>query len=425
MNRRASGVQLRDSFLQNASVLVGGSAIAQGAALLFSPILSRLYTPEHFGVLAVYSSVLATLAIISTLRYEVAIPLPLPDEEDLAGSLLVLSGLSTFAVGLITLVSVALFRTNIAGLLNAPHIASYLWALPLSVVALGMYQTLQYWAIRQMNFRAIARTRLTQGLGSVLLQAALGAIHPSPLGLIAGQVVGQAAGIDTLTRRTIPSTRWLIAYLRPSHVLAAAVRYRRFPLLTSIPTIINTLTVQLPSILIASYYGVTIAGLFLLSQRVLSSPISIVSDSVRQVFYGRAAQLSQSDPARLRSEFFRLGSRLAVISLLPFALLGFVAPAVFHVLFGKEWAEAGTLLQSLIPMTYLQFVVSPIASLNAIDRQDLYLLWNTLRLVLSLGSLLLAAVMGASPALALGAYAGGMGVAYLILGALWLRAIQT
>ena len=46
-------------------VLVGGAtAIGHGALILASPILSRLYSPEAFGLLSVYSAVLGVLLAV-------------------------------------------------------------------------------------------------------------------------------------------------------------------------------------------------------------------------------------------------------------------------------------------------------------------------------------------------------------------------
>jgi len=45
------------AFAKNVSVLVGGTALGQVIAVLASPLLTRLYAADDFGVLAVYSSI--------------------------------------------------------------------------------------------------------------------------------------------------------------------------------------------------------------------------------------------------------------------------------------------------------------------------------------------------------------------------------
>jgi O-antigen/teichoic acid export membrane protein len=58
----------KSSFARNVAVLVGGTAVGQAIVVLASPILTRLYTPEDFGVLAVYASLLGILSTVAALR---------------------------------------------------------------------------------------------------------------------------------------------------------------------------------------------------------------------------------------------------------------------------------------------------------------------------------------------------------------------
>ena len=63
------------------SLLVGGTAGAQVLTVLAAPLLTRLYSSEDFGFLSVYTSLLALIGVISSLRYELAIPLLEDDGE--------------------------------------------------------------------------------------------------------------------------------------------------------------------------------------------------------------------------------------------------------------------------------------------------------------------------------------------------------
>ena len=60
--------QLRAStFFRNVATLVSGSALAQLVGLACAPILTRLYTPEDFGLLGIFMAVSAVAATIATL----------------------------------------------------------------------------------------------------------------------------------------------------------------------------------------------------------------------------------------------------------------------------------------------------------------------------------------------------------------------
>ena len=74
---------MRKPFFRHVLVLVTGTTLAQLLAVAASPILTRLYSPEEFGLLTVYTAVLYIFALMGTLQYENAIPLP-EDEESAA-----------------------------------------------------------------------------------------------------------------------------------------------------------------------------------------------------------------------------------------------------------------------------------------------------------------------------------------------------
>ena len=65
-----------NSALSQVSFVAGGAIIAQILNVFILPIVSRIYSPEDYGLVAVYSSVIAILSQLSGLCYHQAIPLP-------------------------------------------------------------------------------------------------------------------------------------------------------------------------------------------------------------------------------------------------------------------------------------------------------------------------------------------------------------
>jgi O-antigen/teichoic acid export membrane protein len=72
---------LENNIVKNFMVLLSGAVIAQALPALFSPIISRIYSPIDFANFAYWSSIANTVAVISTLRYELAIVLPKNNED--------------------------------------------------------------------------------------------------------------------------------------------------------------------------------------------------------------------------------------------------------------------------------------------------------------------------------------------------------
>src|SRR5690606_5032220 len=168
VSARLGALLPRNHFARGVSVLVGGAAGSQLLMLLAAPLLTRLYTPEDFGLLAICVGILAMFGAIASFRYEGAIPLP-EDNVEAAN----VAALCLLAVALLTLITVALalFASHpIAILLGAPALANYFWLLPVGVFCLGTYQVFNYWALRHKNFAAMTNARLKQSLTATIVQ---------------------------------------------------------------------------------------------------------------------------------------------------------------------------------------------------------------------------------------------------------------
>ncbi|MGH7483582.1 MAG: lipopolysaccharide biosynthesis protein, partial [Longimicrobiales bacterium] len=152
-------------FARGAAVLVSGTAAGQSVVILSSPVLTRLYTPEEFGTLAVYSAALATIVLVASGRYELAIPLARAGGA--AANLMALSLLVLLATTLLTTLGVSVFGEHLIALTNTPALGPFVWILPLGVLLGGANKVFTYWALRKEAFRRIASTRFQHGTGMV------------------------------------------------------------------------------------------------------------------------------------------------------------------------------------------------------------------------------------------------------------------
>ena len=71
----------KSEFTRNVLTLMTGTTIAQAIPIVISPILTRIYTPEDFGLFALFIAITSVFGSIATGRYELAIMLPNKDEN--------------------------------------------------------------------------------------------------------------------------------------------------------------------------------------------------------------------------------------------------------------------------------------------------------------------------------------------------------
>jgi O-antigen/teichoic acid export membrane protein len=367
-------------FIRRVAVLAGGTALGQLLVALSSPFVTRLYGPAELGLLAVLVSILSPLLSMASLRYEVATVLP--KKDDTALSIVYLSLAIVLLMGSLSLVVVWLFGSRIASLLNAPDLRNYLWFLPANILGGGVFQILLYLGIRENAYRTITQARLTQSVFSVVTQLGLGVASITPLGLFIGDTLGRTAGSGRLARNFAQTAR---RHPAPSiqSIRQVAGRYKKFPLFSVGPAVLNSLSLQLPTILLAQQFGPVPVGLFALGQRILGVPLNLVSSAVGQVFLGDMATTVRTEPHKMRPRILKTARILALIGTAVVLPVAIPAPWLFDFVFGARWGEAGQYVQLLAPMLILQFVSSPMGSiLDVLERQDLHLIREVVRILL-------------------------------------------
>jgi O-antigen/teichoic acid export membrane protein len=401
------------SLRRGVAVIASGNAMAQLIVLAGTPILTRIYSPQEFGVLSVYTSILMTMVVLASLRWELAIPLPEEEREALALCALCLIALASttvlFAIGLGTAES----ATSTWGSLQT--FRRYIWLLPVGLVVLGLYQIGQYWAVRTANFRAIARARVGKSIVQVSSQVASAGVFSSPGGLIGGLVAGHGAS-TVLVIRGVRISRIFRQKFTRRELREVAGKYKRFPLLATWSSLLNSLGLYLPAVLIAGFYGTLTAGWLALGQKIIGNPLFLLRDAVAQVYLSEAPKRLRSDPWKLRALFRQTALRLLAVGAPIVVLLAVVGPLAFSSVFGSRWAEAGVFVRGLSVFLLAQFIVTPLSqTLVALQRQDLQLGWDFLRLVCTAGVIVIAGLAHFAPATAVYLYSAVGSAMYLTL----------
>ncbi|NER23865.1 MAG: oligosaccharide flippase family protein [Symploca sp. SIO1C2] len=354
----------RGSFVRGVIVLSGGATASQVILMAAVPILTRLYSAEDFGIVAVFGSILSILSVISSLRYELAIPIANDDEEAVHG--IVLALLVALATTLVSFLVIVGFRDQITEAVKIPQMAVYLWLLPLGLLPLSIYKVFSYWAIRVKEFSAIARTKLAQSVSSVAVQ--VGGASFGAIALLLGQVIGQTVGTSSLALLAIREKYHLFRKVRPKTLLSIAWRYRQFPCFSALGGLLNTVGMQLPPVLFTVLFNPAVAGIYALAHRVLSLPMSLVGQAIGNVFLARAAEARRE--GNLAVLVAKVHDKLAEIAMPPALILALIAPELFALIFGTEWREAGIFARLMTPMLYFQFILSPISTLfNVLEKQ--------------------------------------------------------
>jgi len=414
----------RAGLTRDVSVLAGGTTAAQSITVLATPILTRLYTAEDFGYLQIYVMILAFLLVIVAWRYELTILLA--EAEDTVASLVVL------ALGIV--VTMSLLCAGVTwwahGSNSLPQqlkpLQHYLWLMPISLFGAGVYLVLSHWALRQKAYQQVATTKLTQSFGQITTQLLLGAwFKTGVLGLLLGDAIGRVAGSARLAGLAWKQNRKLFRAVRWNGMWKAAVRYKRFPLVSSGAALINTAGFALPSLMLGAFFGSQVLGWFALVDRVMTAPYAFVGVAVSQVYSVEAARVAKIEPTNMQSLFLKLIKKLAVIGAIPCILVFMAGPWLFSFIFGEAWREAGVYARLLAGLHWVSFIAWPLTpTLNLLEEQTQQFWWDIGRLILTLVCMWLPYYLGLSARLAITAYGVAMLTAYIAHLFLSHRAIQ-
>jgi O-antigen/teichoic acid export membrane protein len=394
-------------------VSVTGAALGQLIVLAASPLVTRLYTPEDFGALGVFSALLGILGIAVSLRYELAIPLA----EDAVSVVNLLALSLLVALLLSSLIGVMLWFWGdvITGWLNAEALRPLLWLLPVGLLAVGCNQAFTHWAIRRQAFGRITRTEISRSLGRVVAQIGLGFFALGPFGLLVGQIIGQSAGITTLGLALYRSEGRTLRAIRFRRMVQMTARFVNLPTLASGAALLENGGRLGPALLVAALYGVEVAGWFALAQKMLQMPV-LLSTAVARVYLSEAPRRARAGGEGMYALFKGTTWRLLAFGMLSLGLVVIAGPQLFALVFGSVWAEAGRYAQFLAFMFLGQLVVSPIAqTLTVLERQGLQLSWHTLRVGTLLLVFLAAHQLTWPPLMTMAVLSAGTAICYILL----------
>ena len=389
MPLREKLARLRQSgLIRSITLLVGGTAFAQALMVLVLPILTRLYSPQDFSVLAVYASLLGIISVAACLRLDIAIPMPEADGD--AANLLAL------ALGFCLLVSVAaalpilLAPAAIARLLHQPGLRAYLWLLPIGVLLAGTYSALQYWATRKKIFGVIAKTRMTQAIGAAGTQLGMGWLGLAPSGLLVGQAISSGAGVVGLGRRVLTVDRAALDDVSLPNMRRLFREYDRFPKYSTFEALANTGGIQLPVILIAALAIGPEAGFLMLGMRVIQVPMNLIGNAISQVYLAHAPEEYRAGTLGKFTAGILGGLMKTGVGPLLFAAL--VAPQAFALIFGEKWQRAGVLVAWMTPWFVAQLMSSPVSMVMHVrNRQRGMMILTIAGLCLRVGAIAAAA----------------------------------
>lgn len=408
---------VKSEFGRNVVTLMTGAGLAQLIPLLLTPVLTRMFSPEEFGLYTFYMSLITFFLVVSSGRYEQAIVLPKEDKD--AINILGLSFLILVGFTILLFSILFLCYTQIAGVLNEPELVNWLWLLPVCVFFASTYRIFTLWSNRKKRFVGTSVALFSQTVTRALVQFTGGLLkfkstiftigfagflktifkrdYVTPNGttvigigaLILSYLFGFVLGTFWLLVPFIKKDRSLLQFISKEQMAFQAKLHQKFPKINSLHALGDEFKNIGVNATILYAFSEVILGFYSMTFRILRAPLSVIGNSFAQVFYQKAAEMHANNQSYLNL-INKTVKKLSLIALPIFAVILFFGPGLFAFVLGEEWRVAGEYTQYLIPWLFLQFVISPIQQVAVIaNKQGQIFLISLVGNIIILGSILI------------------------------------
>ena len=352
---------LKTAFFKNVLTLMLGTGLAQLITLCVSPVLTRLYIPEDFGGLSLFTALVAIFGVVANGRMELAIPLP----SDFTASKNIFRLALIITLGFSAALCLLMFLTY-GTLINTPYAFSkWFLLIPLSVVFFGIQNAINYWLTRNTKFKLQSQSKIILSLVSALTSVGLGFAGMGTSGLLLGFLFGQFTCLLWIAVSGEFSRALLFKDFSWNEIKTQAKEYRSFYKINTPHALIDAIQENGIVYLIAVFFTKSVTGLYSFAFKILKAPLSLLGGAFFQAFYNKIAE-AKHQQKEISSYLRAAYGYFFIIGFPVFIVLFLYAPELFGFVFGASWRESGHMAQILAPWLFLNFIVSSVSSITLV-----------------------------------------------------------
>jgi lipopolysaccharide exporter len=341
----------KNNLFTNLAKIFSATVLAHAVTLAFSPVLTRMYLPEAFGLLAFILSVCNPFSSLATFRLEQAVVLPKENKDALnvANTVIILNTLFSLLLFVVMVLwGEKIFNKNTYVLMFAPLI----------VLVSGFQMPLNSWLQREKKYNVIANGKIIQTIAISVFSILMYKYH-SNYGLLMGYVLGWCVYSFYMFIQSNKQGFSLLITNAQYFIKQTLKTYKDFPLFHVLPSVAVSFTLSIPVFYFNNYFSETEIGWFNFSRQLLLVPVSLVGAAFSQVYYARVIEM-KNHRKKIFPEFKKILSMLLGIALCMLVLFYFGGEIIFKTVFGNNWVISGKYASILVFSAAMQFVVWPL-----------------------------------------------------------------
>lgn len=348
-----------NSFYKSTITLSLTSFLAQLIIFVGTPLITRLYSPEDFADLSILSALIQFFGVVSTIRYDNAIPLCDSDNE--VDILFIFCALFNIAFSLFLFLVILALELSGLHLFNIKNEA-FIYFVPLGVSLFGFANLLSFFSIRVNLYHKLGISRVLQSFTSVSFQIGAGYTSFFVVGPIIGYLL--QTGFSSIYMFNTIWSKVVLVFQKKftiDNVKAVLTKYIRFPKYSLLEALMQMFSIQLPFFYLNVINDQSESGFLLNSMKFSQIPIVLVASSISQVYYGSVKK--DLDNGNLINTALDIVFKLYNFIVLPLIVCIPISPFIFEKYLGINWRHSGELMQSIIPYT-IGMIIFAIFSVN-------------------------------------------------------------
>ncbi|HFQ5567890.1 TPA: lipopolysaccharide biosynthesis protein [Vibrio vulnificus] len=371
------------SFIFNA----GGNVFAQFLAVVFIPILSRMYSPEEFGIATFFLAITSCAISVSSLRYATAIPIVKGEKEFLAS--IVSSSAIVAATSVLFWWVIYNFNFEfLRPIFEVKDIAV------IYIIVMSINNILINVIIRRGEYKTIGLAKISSAtiLNFSRLLAGLLSIEN---GLVVSLIISELVTLFVILYSNKPASFLIIRErtLKKNNILDFLKKYKRYPIF-QVPSQASLIVTQYaPVFLLSISFDASYVGIYAMANNLVNMPVNSFGLALSQIFYGEFSK-EHNQEKMLKTSLIIIGSIVTVTIpvLLIFYLYG---ESIIALLLGNRWQFVYEVSFYMLILGATKLCVSSISqSFNIFDKQSFQLKLNILSLFSSYSSLFLSMKIG-------------------------------
>ncbi|MEX1252631.1 MAG: lipopolysaccharide biosynthesis protein, partial [Hyphomonas sp.] len=349
---------------------MAASAARISSAILILPVLTRLLTPEDFGLIQIAAPFLFFLMLFSDFGMQPALVVA-QEPTDKLWSTAFWTGLG--AASLLTVILIVA-APGVASIFNEPRAELILQVLSITLLFGGAMIVPGAWLLRAMKFRTLAAVEFSSVTAGIVAALACAVMGWGAWSLVVQQLVMfslKAAVYCTISKAPL---KFEFDFAELKSIIGVSwgminVRFLWF------------FSGNIDMIIIGRFLGTAVLGYYSIAWRIMAMPVQIFANGLIQVLLPSLGQI-KDDTARLKAGLLKTYRTIALFTFPAMAGIAALSVPLTAVLFGEQYAPAAFPMAVLAVHGALQSLLTVQGSVFvAIGRVDVMYRWSLVTLV--------------------------------------------